>query len=35
ATNMGTAEILLRGLAAGFADFRQVIHETDNRPLSL
>ncbi|HCE11735.1 methylglyoxal synthase [Enterococcus sp.] len=34
ATNMGTAEILLRGLAAGFADFREVIHETDHRPLS-
>lgn len=34
ATNMGTAEILLRGLAAGFADFREIIHETDHRPLS-
>ncbi|WP_086350049.1 methylglyoxal synthase [Candidatus Enterococcus clewellii] len=35
ATNIGTAEILLRGLEAGFVDFREVIHETDNRPISL
>ena len=35
ATNMGTAEILLRGLAAGFAGFRQVRHETEGRALSL
>ena len=35
ATNIGTAEILLRGLQAGFVDFREVVHETDNRPLSL
>ncbi|WP_321388598.1 methylglyoxal synthase [uncultured Enterococcus sp.] len=35
ATNIGTAEILLRGLDAGFADFRQVVHETDNHPISL
>lgn len=35
ATNIGTAEILLRGLEAGFADFRQVVHETDNSPISL
>ncbi|GGC94555.1 methylglyoxal synthase [Enterococcus wangshanyuanii] len=34
ATNIGTAEILLRGLQAGFADFRKVVHETDNKPLS-
>lgn len=34
ATNIGTGEILLRGLQAGFADFREVIHEGDNRPLS-
>lgn len=34
ATNIGTAEILLRGLDAGFVDFRQIIHETDHRPLS-
>lgn len=34
ATNIGTAEILLRGLHAGFADFRNVVHETDNKPLS-
>lgn len=35
ATNIGTAEILIRGLEAGFADFREVVHETDNKPLSL
>lgn len=35
ATNIGTAEILLRGLEAGFADFREVVHETDNRTISL
>lgn len=35
ATNIGTAEILLRGLDAGFADFREVIHEGDRRPLSI
>lgn len=34
ATNIGTAEILIRGLAAGFADFRKVVHETDNHPIS-
>ncbi|WP_207694553.1 methylglyoxal synthase [Enterococcus sp. DIV0212c] len=34
ATNIGTAEILLRGLQAGFADFRNVVHELDNKPLS-
>lgn len=27
ATNIGTAEILLRGLQAGFVDFRRIIHE--------
>jgi methylglyoxal synthase len=35
ATNIGTAEILLRGLEAGFADFREVIHQGDTRPLSI
>ena len=35
ATNIGTAEILIRGLQAGLADFRTIVHETDNRPLSL
>jgi len=35
ATNIGTAEILLRGLQAGFVDFREVVHETDNHPISL
>lgn len=34
ATNIGTAEILLRGLQAGFADFRNVVHALDNKPLS-
>ena len=35
ATNIGTAEVLIRGLQAGLADFREIVHETDNRPLSL
>lgn len=35
ATNIGTAEILLRGLDAGFVDFREVIHEGDCRPIAL
>ena len=35
ATNIGTAEVLLRGLEAGFLDFRTVVHELENRPLSL
>ena len=34
ATNIGTAEILIRGLALGLADFREIIHENDQRPLS-
>ena len=34
ATNIGTAEILLRGLAAGFADFREVIHEGDRQVIA-
>lgn len=34
ATNIGTAEVLLRGLDAGFIEFRKVIHETENHPLS-
>lgn len=36
ATNIGSAEILLRGVeAGGFADFREVIHEGgDRRPLA-
>lgn len=35
ATNIGTAEVLLRGLEASFLDFRTVVHELENRPLSL
>lgn len=35
ATNIGTAEILIRGLQVGLADFREIVHEGDNRPLSL
>lgn len=34
ATNIGSAEILLRGVEAGFADFLEVIHEGDRRPLA-
>lgn len=35
ATNIGTAEILIRGLDLGLADFREIIHENDNRPISI
>ncbi|RGW15255.1 methylglyoxal synthase [Enterococcus asini] len=35
ATNIGTAEILIRGLDAGFADFREIVHEMEKKPLSL
>lgn len=35
ATNIGTAEVLLRGLDAGFLDFRTVVHELEHHPLSL
>ncbi|EOH94383.1 methylglyoxal synthase [Enterococcus pallens] len=35
ATNIGTAEILIRGLQEGLADFREIVHEGDNRPLAL
>jgi len=31
ATNIGTAEVLLRGLEAGFLEFRQVIHEEGSK----
>ena len=34
ATNIGTAEVLLRGLEAGFLDFRRIVHEIDQHPLS-
>lgn len=34
ATNIGTAEILIRGLALDLADFREIVHENDQRPLS-
>lgn len=34
ATNIGTAEVLLRGLEAGFLDFRRIVHGIDKRPLS-
>ena len=30
ATNIGTAEILIRGLEAGLAEFRNVVHELDH-----
>ena len=33
ATNIGTAEVLLRGLQAGFVDFREVVHEMENKVL--
>jgi len=31
ATNIGTAEVLLRGLEAGFLEFRQAIHEEGSK----
>lgn len=34
ATNIGSAEILLRGVEAGFADFREVIHEAGSSTVS-
>lgn len=34
ATNIGTAEILIRGLDAGFADFREIVHENNDKPIS-
>lgn len=34
ATNIGTAEVLLRGLEAGFLDFRRIVHEIDKHLLS-
>ncbi|EPH93741.1 methylglyoxal synthase [Enterococcus faecalis 13-SD-W-01] len=34
ATNIGTAEVLLRGLDAGFVDFREIVHELEDKPLS-
>lgn len=34
ATNIGTAEVLIRGLEAGFLDFRQVVKEEIDKPLS-
>ncbi len=34
ATNVGTAEVLIRGLAAGFLDFREIVKEELDKPLS-
>lgn len=34
ATNIGTAEVLLRGLAAGYLDFRTVVHEMEKETIS-
>lgn len=34
ATNAGTAEVLIRGLAAGFLDFREVVKGQVDQPLS-
>ena len=34
ATNIGTAEVLLRGLAAGYLDFRTVVHEMEKEAIS-
>lgn len=35
ATNIGTAEMLLRGLQAGFLDWRKTIVELKERPMNL
>ncbi|MDH6363983.1 methylglyoxal synthase [Enterococcus sp. PF1-24] len=34
ATNIGTAEVLIRGLAEGLMDFRNIVHELELKPLS-
>lgn len=34
ATNRGTAEVLLRGLDAGFIDFRKIVHEIEHHSLN-
>ncbi|MDO5713347.1 MAG: methylglyoxal synthase [Tissierellia bacterium] len=34
ATNIGTAEVLLRGLDRGYLDFRKVIHKGKDKPIS-
>ena len=34
ATNIGAAEVLIRGLANGFLDFRQVVKEDPQKPMS-
>lgn len=34
ATNIGTAEVLLRGLEAGFLDFRAIVHEQEQKTLT-
>lgn len=33
ATNIGTAEVLIRGLQKGFLDFRDIVHEREMKPL--
>lgn len=35
ATNIGTAEVLLRGLDLGLLDFRTIVHEQINTPINL
>ncbi|AUX12089.1 methylglyoxal synthase [Latilactobacillus sakei] len=35
ATNIGTAEVLLRGLDQGLMDFREVVHDQDTNPINL
>ncbi|MDV8933815.1 MAG: methylglyoxal synthase, partial [Carnobacterium sp.] len=35
ATNIGTGEILLRGLGAGFADWRTITNEVETKILDI
>lgn len=35
ATNIGTAEVLLRGLDQGLMAFREVVHDQDSNPINL
>ncbi|GCF92606.1 methylglyoxal synthase [Enterococcus florum] len=35
ATNIGTAEVLIRGLQAGMLNFREIVHENNDQPISL
>ena len=34
ATNIGTAEVLIRGLARGYLGFREIVTKEEHKPLS-